>query len=171
MSRLGVQYGISGIGLAKICARLNVPYPPRGYWARKAAGQKVVQLRLPDPDDEPGEVTITPTPPPPFQLPSEVADHLTVAREKIKEVRSSYGAPLLSQPATQAAVIAYNDRSRFIQRRTKRFLSEIFSIGTNNLMLPSCILRDFQLPVALLSCIMVTSSSPLLSQSVWGGLK
>ena len=39
MSRLGVQYGISGNGLAKICDRLSVPYPPRGYWARKAAGQ------------------------------------------------------------------------------------------------------------------------------------
>jgi hypothetical protein len=89
MSRLAGGYGISGNGLAKICDRLNVPYPPRGYWARKAAGQKVVQFRLPDPtDDTSGEVTITPTPPPPqpFQLPPEVADQLTVARKKIKEV-------------------------------------------------------------------------------------
>src|SRR5690349_20673679 len=89
MSRLAADYGISGNGLAKICDRLNVPYPPRGYWARKAAGQKVVQLRLPDPaDDTPGDVTITPTPPPPppFQLPAEVADQLAVARKKIKEV-------------------------------------------------------------------------------------
>jgi hypothetical protein len=50
-SRHAADYGISGNGLAKICDRLNVPYPPRGYWARKAAGQKVVQFRLPDPAD------------------------------------------------------------------------------------------------------------------------
>jgi hypothetical protein len=30
MSRLGMQYSISGNGLKKICVRLNVPYPPRG---------------------------------------------------------------------------------------------------------------------------------------------
>jgi hypothetical protein len=31
MIRLAAQYGITGTGLAKICARLNVPCPPRGY--------------------------------------------------------------------------------------------------------------------------------------------
>jgi hypothetical protein len=48
MMQLASQYGISGNGLAKICRKLAVPYPGRGYWARKAAGQKVSQVRLPD---------------------------------------------------------------------------------------------------------------------------
>jgi hypothetical protein len=26
--------GISDVGLAKICKALNVPRPPRGYWAK-----------------------------------------------------------------------------------------------------------------------------------------
>jgi hypothetical protein len=30
MIRLAAQYGITGTGLAKMCARLNVPCPPRG---------------------------------------------------------------------------------------------------------------------------------------------
>jgi hypothetical protein len=47
MSRLAVQYGLSGNGLAKICRRLDVPYPPRGYWARKEAGKKFTQAALP----------------------------------------------------------------------------------------------------------------------------
>jgi hypothetical protein len=38
MSRLGAQYGVSGNGLKKICVRLNVPYLPRGYWAKLGAG-------------------------------------------------------------------------------------------------------------------------------------
>ena len=31
-----VRGKITGTGLAKICARLNVPCPPRRYWAKKA---------------------------------------------------------------------------------------------------------------------------------------
>jgi hypothetical protein len=47
MSRLGMQYGISGNGLKKICVRLNVPYPPRGYWAKLGGGKSVRQMPLP----------------------------------------------------------------------------------------------------------------------------
>lgn len=69
MSRLAQEYGISGNGLAKMCDRLKVPYPPRGYWAKKAAGKKVVQYQLPkSPDGTPQTVTIRPTPAP-AQLP------------------------------------------------------------------------------------------------------
>ena len=58
MSRLAADYGISGNGLAKIGDRLAISYPSRGYWARKSAGPKVAQIRLPDPkDDTLSEVT------------------------------------------------------------------------------------------------------------------
>jgi hypothetical protein len=39
MSKLAKVYGISEVGLAKICKRLNVPLPPQGYWARKKRHQ------------------------------------------------------------------------------------------------------------------------------------
>lgn len=63
MNRLAVQYGITGAGLAKICNRLKVPYPPRGHWAKKAAGKKTITYRLP-PAEEGTQlsVTIVPTP-------------------------------------------------------------------------------------------------------------
>jgi hypothetical protein len=48
MGQLAAAYGISGNGLAKICRKLAVPYPGRGYWARKTAGQKVSPVRLLD---------------------------------------------------------------------------------------------------------------------------
>ena len=47
MARLAVQFGLSDNGLAKICRKLDVPYPPRGYWAKLAAGQKVKAAPLP----------------------------------------------------------------------------------------------------------------------------
>src|SRR5262245_62845586 len=34
------KYGISDVGLAKICRKLDVPLPGRGFWARKEAGHE-----------------------------------------------------------------------------------------------------------------------------------
>ena len=47
MLQLAKSYGISDRGLAKICERLNVPVPPRGYWRRKETGQEVSPDPLP----------------------------------------------------------------------------------------------------------------------------
>lgn len=83
MSRLAAQYGITGNGLAKICDRLKVPYPPRGYWAKKAAGKRVVNYRLPPPEEAtPQSVTISPTPaaPPPPELSPEIKAQVDIAR-------------------------------------------------------------------------------------------
>jgi hypothetical protein len=83
MRRLGTQFGISGNGLAKICDRLGVPYPTRGYWARKAAGKKVSQTPLPDiRRGTPVQVTIKPSLPatPPPRLSKELEDALAAAR-------------------------------------------------------------------------------------------
>jgi hypothetical protein len=83
MMQLASEYGISGNGLAKICRKLAVPYPGRGYWARKAAGQKVSQLRLPDKaEGVPSQVRIAPTlpPPPPPRLAPELEGKLAAAR-------------------------------------------------------------------------------------------
>ena len=41
MSRLAPQYGLSDVGLAKVCKRLKVPRPPQGYWVKKQYGKKL----------------------------------------------------------------------------------------------------------------------------------
>jgi hypothetical protein len=62
MARLAKEYGISDVALAKICKKLNVPYPGRGYWRRKETGKAVRQIPLP-PNSDPTKqlVTIHPT--------------------------------------------------------------------------------------------------------------
>jgi hypothetical protein len=47
MSRLARHYGISDVALAKWCKKLNIPRPKRGYWAKKEAGKRVTQAKLP----------------------------------------------------------------------------------------------------------------------------
>jgi len=39
--KVAARYGISDVALAKACRQLQVPKPPRGYWAKKAAQQPV----------------------------------------------------------------------------------------------------------------------------------
>jgi hypothetical protein len=46
-AQLAIMYGISDVGLAKVCKRYSIPRPPRGYWARLAAGQHVPRPPLP----------------------------------------------------------------------------------------------------------------------------
>ena len=62
MARLAKEYGISDVALAKICKKLKVPYPGRGYWRRKETGKAVKQPPLP-PNSDPAKqaVTIYPT--------------------------------------------------------------------------------------------------------------
>lgn len=47
MATLAPKYGISDVGLAKICRKLKVPVPGRGYWRQKEVGQKVRRPVLP----------------------------------------------------------------------------------------------------------------------------
>ena len=60
MSKLARKYGLSDVGLAKICKKHNIPRPPRGYWAVKAAGYDARQLPLPPGDDVTIEITANP---------------------------------------------------------------------------------------------------------------
>jgi hypothetical protein len=47
MATLAPKYGMSDVGLAKICRKLRVPVPGRGYWRQKEVGQKVRRPVLP----------------------------------------------------------------------------------------------------------------------------
>lgn len=57
------DFGISDVALGKICRKLVIPKPPRGWWARKLAGERMQTPRLPNPqkDGRPGVwLTISP---------------------------------------------------------------------------------------------------------------
>jgi hypothetical protein len=47
MVKLADQFGLSDVGLKKICRKNHIPVPYRGYWARKEAGQKPQKILLP----------------------------------------------------------------------------------------------------------------------------
>lgn len=45
VKRLAKEWGLSGRGLAKACRRLEIPVPPRGFWAR-VHGRRMHRPRL-----------------------------------------------------------------------------------------------------------------------------
>ena len=47
VATLAEQWGLSGPGLKKVCRRLQIPVPPRGYWARVKVGQRQRRPALP----------------------------------------------------------------------------------------------------------------------------
>ena len=47
MTHVARELGKSDVAVAKLCKKLDVPVPPRGYWAKLRAGQRVSQAPLP----------------------------------------------------------------------------------------------------------------------------
>jgi hypothetical protein len=83
MIHVAAELGISGNGLAKICDRHKIPYPPRGYWAKKAAGKKVVRYRLPDIQDETLSLIVITRTPGPRPIPQDVKERLENAQSTL----------------------------------------------------------------------------------------
>src|SRR5690606_31203812 len=49
LQQVAPELGISDVALAKICKKLDVPRPYRGYWVRRRAGRRPKRRPLPRP--------------------------------------------------------------------------------------------------------------------------
>ena len=107
------KYGISDRGLGKICSKLNVPTPPRGYWAKVQNGQKIRVTPLPKPKkDTPAKYLLH------GRYPEKAQKELNVdpdAHELIME---------LQKPENKAAIPMDLRGSHPLIRKTKDDLAE-----------------------------------------------
>lgn len=97
IAKVAPKIGVSDVALAKICQKLSVPRPPRGYWARLAHGHAVTKPPLPKLKEEsPTEHELAPpTRPPAATLQSvdriptlSVKAHVTRYHQVVAELRS-----------------------------------------------------------------------------------
>ncbi len=118
MRKLALRYGLSDVGLAKICARHDIPRPLRGYWAKKEFGKAPPQTPLPNPQDnhlielrEP----IEPRPIPPVPPPPEPTGTAKRPKEPPIQVGDSLrGAHKLVSAANQELQVARTDEHGLI---------------------------------------------------------
>jgi hypothetical protein len=93
---LAKEFGMSDVGLAKICRKHDIPVPPLGYWRKTETGHKAVPPPLPPTKNGPDTLDIyvrerlTPElarlaaePAPEIAIPPELSHALVVRTEKL----------------------------------------------------------------------------------------
>ena len=47
VSTVAKKYGVSDVAIHKICKSMDIPVPPRRYWAKKELGRRLNKLLFP----------------------------------------------------------------------------------------------------------------------------
>jgi hypothetical protein len=120
--KLAKEYGISAVALGKVCRKLKIPLPGRGYWARMKFGKLVKRTPLPEFKNPPfvRRLKHQPAPKPdadvsdpellriaeleqrPITIPAEGSEHklITATTRVLKKARPGE-KPILERPANQ----------------------------------------------------------------------
>ena len=119
MMHLARRYGLSDVGLAKICRKCDIPRPPRGYWAQKQVGKAPRQTQLPHPEEElrielrdPNDCRIVST-----ELQDEVVQKITEEKQiesKIEVADNLHGSHPLVRQANQKLQTAKTNENGLI---------------------------------------------------------
>lgn len=134
MRTLAPSFGISDVAFAKHCKKAGIPFPGRGYWAKKDAGK--APPRIPLPPRALGQkfgVVYGPDPlhawpaPPPEEIVQQEIPPLPVFEDDIESVRKRASAivgtvryPSLARPHPFVAKLLQEDE----ERRTKQAASK-----------------------------------------------
>src|SRR5262245_1930131 len=100
MRTLATRFGVSDVGLSKLCHRHEIPTPPRGYWVQKEFGKDDPRPPLPRAAMAASEIVViqsSPTKPvqsatpdsPPFEVavPGRLARPHPLIRETLSALR------------------------------------------------------------------------------------
>ncbi len=119
MSKLAKQLQLSDRGLAKICARENIPVPPRGYWAKLQYGKPVGRPPL-DPTPE-GHRDWIPVAPRGSALGAEGREWIRSDRERLGWHEPTARTPELEEPAHERDlhVLAWRTRRQLARARVR----------------------------------------------------
>jgi len=131
-TQLAVQYGISDVGLAKVCKRYRIPRPPRGYWAKLQAGKPVRRTPLPKATSPDQEIVYMKG----WRMPGKVVQAaISDAQQKEPQVQTEIDVPLhpLAAAAREQLVEAKPDHDSLVQ--TDR------AIALNIRVSPTCLDR------------------------------
>ena len=129
--RVARRLGLSGRGLGKLCARYQIPVPPRGWWAKKQHGHRVSKVPLPQTTAK-EEIVFAPA-----EAVENEEDPSEIAREKTAEWRIEVPDDLMiSHPLVKRAAAAIRktrvDKNDFV-RWQDRYQAKLAKPGPGNL--------------------------------------
>ena len=111
VSVVAPRYGLSDVGLAKICRALAIPLPSRGYWAKVKAGRIMSRAPLPKLKDK--GLTVTG----PVKLPPEKAAVREASRKSAAKIRKEI--PLV-QPSEEESTSSQHPLVRAASKRLRQ---------------------------------------------------
>lgn len=97
VSVVATRYGLSDVGLAKICRTLAIPLPSRGYWAKVKAGRIMAKPALPK-LSQPTEISRRLVPLPPAQAAARAEAKTSVAKARKEDVTDLLNEAASSPP-------------------------------------------------------------------------
>lgn len=110
VSVVAARYGLSDVGLAKICRAWAIPLPSRGYWAKVKAGRIMRQVPLP-----PLKQTVRR----PANLVKLPAEQVAI-REAAKETKARIRKEVLTSQEEEVAAAAVHPLVRAASKRLRR---------------------------------------------------
>lgn len=110
VSIVAARYGLSDVGLAKICRAWAIPLPSRGYWAKVKAGRIMRQVPLP-PLEQPVRRFAKLVKIPPEQL---------AARKAAKEENARIREEILALPADEVSTYPEHPLVRAASKRLRK---------------------------------------------------
>jgi hypothetical protein len=129
--RIASRLGLSGRGLGKLCARYQIPVPPRGWWAKKRHGHRVSKAPLPKATMK-EQIVFAPAGP--VEKPDDPPE---IAREKTAEWRIEVRDDLtISHPLVKraaAAIRKIHTDKKDVVRWQDRYQAKLPKPGPGNL--------------------------------------
>jgi hypothetical protein len=112
---VAAKYDISAVALGKVCRKLQIPLPGRGYWTKKEFGKPVEKSPLPEADNLPVV----------RRLKNAFAN--TMGREEDKAAEVENDPELIRIAAMKNTVIPVNANAKFHKfvEQTRRALKEV----------------------------------------------
>src|ERR1700730_4719161 len=99
--KVAAKYDISAVALGKVCRKLQIPLPGRGYWTKKEFGKPVEKSTLPEAVNLPVV----------RRMKNALAN--TMGREENKAVEIENDPELIRIAAIRTAVIPVNANAKF----------------------------------------------------------
>jgi hypothetical protein len=124
IQKIAPRYGLSDRGFGKLCARYEIPVPPRGWWAKRAAGKRVRQTPLPPLND-------------PYRQKIRLAEK---ARETAADASKAEVHPLVAfeqDPVNRISVPATGDLTNTLVLKTERLLKRSKREADGRIAVPS----------------------------------